>query len=405
MSAPAPLSARPSRAACTHLDPFSPEVLADPYPFYRWLREESPCHHVAARSLYLLSRYDDAVTALRSPETFSSADGMGYAQRASGPLTSSDPPAHTRLRRMVSKQFTPREVAKLTERVEALVDEALEPLLGAGTVDLVSAFTVPVPVMVIAEMLGVSAERRADFKRWSDDSFALMAGTLRPESREALRARFAEGIAFFEAEIAARRADPDPDATDLISALLLPTREGDHLSPSELMRFCFSLLSAGNETTTNLLANAALAFIDHPAEWRKVVASPDLVPSVVEEVMRYESPVQGFCRTTVRDTEVAGTRIPAGARVAVLVGSANRDPDHYIQPDEFRADRNPLDHVAFGSGVHSCLGAALARLEGGAVLRAFTVRVRSVRLAGDVERTSNPMLRGVQRLPVTIEGR
>lgn len=385
-------------------DPFAPGVLANPYPWYRWLRSTSPCHYVEGRDFWVVSRYDDVDAVLCNHAIFSSAEGVGFGRRPFRDMISADPPEHTRLRRLLDRQFLPRAVAQLETRVQAIIDSLLDPILERGRADLVADLAAPLPLIVIAELLGVETERRADFKRWSDDVLAAAGGGL----DEATRARTEESrramADYLRAAAADRHAHPRPGATDIISTLVTAS-DKDALTTGEVIAFCMLLLVAGNETTTNTVANGALAVMDHPDQWRPIMSDPALVPSFVEESLRYDSAIQGFFRTARTDAEIAATRIPAGARVLVLFGSANRDDRHYRDPDTFIGTRNPVDHLAFGSGVHFCLGAHLARLELRLLMRAFLMRVRRLLPDGEVVRVHNPIARSVHRLPVVVESR
>ena len=385
-------------------DPWADGVLADPYPWYRWLRTEAACYHAAERDLWVLSRYDDVVAALRNHEVFSSTQGIGYERRSRRDLVSVDPPEHTRLRRLVSRDFVPRAIAALEPRVEALVDGLLDSILEKQSAELVAELAEPLPVTVIAELLGVPAGRRADFKRWSSDLIVAAGGQLGAEDEARTDASRKEFAAFLRQAVAERRDRAHLGATDLITGLVRAS-EADALSEAELIEFCMVLLVAGNETTTNAIGNGAVAMLAFPDQWTAVVRDPSLVTSFVEEVLRFDAPIQGFFRNTLAPVEVAGRAIPAGAKVLVLFASANRDPAHFPDPDTFMASRNPVDHVAFGSGIHHCLGAPLARLELGALARAFIRRVEWMLPAGEPVRTRNPLFRGVRALPVLVGAR
>ncbi len=392
------MSARPG------YDPFRPEVIEDPYPYYAWLRRQAPCHYVPERDIWVLSRYADVLQALRDPRVFSSSQGVGYERRPVPMMIAYDPPDHTRLRRIVAGGFTPRQIAKLAPRVEQIVDDLLTPLIGGGPVDLVDRLSGPFPVTVIAEMMGIPAERREDFRRWSDDTVTALGGAvdLAPAERMKVEASIGEFAMYFRSIIAERREQPD-ESDDLITLLMRPNRDGEFLQEMEIVSFCVLLLVAGNETTTNLISNAVVALIQNPDQWEAVRRLENGADALVEEALRYDSPIQGFFRNTTTEIEVAGEKIPRDAKVMVLYGSANRDAEQFADPDAFRVERNPEDHVAFGWGPHTCLGAHVARLEARTLARAFLERVRSVRLTGDPVRTQNPLLRGFESLPVELE--
>lgn len=288
--------------------------------------------------------------------------------------------------------------------MEAIAEGLIDSLVERGEVDLVRDLAIPLPVRVIAELLGVPPERQDDFKRWSDDLVDAVAGGVTGEERARLDASRRELAGFFREVADQRRQSDDGESLDLISTLVRAEGE-ERLSEAELVEFCMVLLVAGNETTTNAIGNGMLALSSQPDQWRAVLADPGLLPSFVEEVLRYDSPVQGFFRTARTSVEVADTKIPAGARVMALFGSANRDERHYPHADTFLVSRNATDHVAFGSGIHHCLGAPLARLEMTVLAQIVSRRVRSILPAGDVLRTRNALLRGVKQLPVIIEPR
>jgi cytochrome P450 len=321
-------------------------------------------------------------------------------------LIASDPPEHTRLRRIVAGRFTPRALARWQPRIERIVEGLLDPLLSAGPVDLVSALAAPFPVQVIAEMMDIPIERRADFKRWSDNTVEALGGAvdLTPTQRMQVEMTIVEFAMYF-AEVIRERAPRAAGADDLISLLIRPNEDGEQLADAEVMSFCVLLLVAGNETTTNLISNTTLHLMQNRSEWRKLVQDPTLDRSAIEESLRYDAPIQGFFRNTTREVQTAGSVIPANAKVMLLYGSANRDPRKFSEPDSFRVERNPIDHIAFGFGPHTCLGAHLARLEMRALLGRALRKVASVRLEADPVRTRNPLLRGMEKLVVSMTAR
>lgn len=384
------------------IDPFAPAWVADPYSFYAWLREESPCHYVESRDIYLLTRYDDVSAAARNPKTFSSASGIGYERETRKTMIELDPPEHTRHRRMVQRHFVPRAIEEWSDRVTALAEEYVGRLVEAGTVDLVEELANPLPVRVIAEILGVPPERWEDFKRWSDAEIELTGGVFDPERRALLLEDREEFQDFIREQMDERRRYPEKFDDDVMSAILGLTAEGDRLSDAEVVDFCGLIVVAGNETTTNLIGSAASLLLERPDDWQALREDRSLVPSMVEETLRYESPIQGFFRTTTAPVYIAGKELPLDARVLLLFAAANRDRRQYPDPDRYDIRRNPLDHVGFGIGVHLCLGAWVARREAIVVFNALLDRVRAMEPAGDVVRTVNPLLRGVRSLPVRL---
>jgi len=381
-------------------DPLAPEVIDDPYPWYEALRDESPTHYDGHRDIWVISRYDDVLAAARAHDSLSSSEGITYARAPIPMMITIDPPDHTRLRRLISRDFTPRAIAQWQPVVERRVAECFDRLLAESSVDYMQLLAFPLPVTVIAEVLGIPSEDHAQFKVWSD---GIVQGFNLTESSEmTIVGSILDSLTalkhYLSALIEERRRAP---ADDLLSRLVDPA-QGDRVSDEELFWFCMLLLVAGNETTTNLLGNMVLAFREHPDQWRLLQARPELVASAVEEVLRFDSPIQGFFRTAFAPYEVAGSEIPVGARVLLLFASGNRDPRHYEQAGELLVDRNPTDHLAFGSGIHLCLGAHLARLEGAAVLRALLERTKGFDLSDRPVRGTNPNLRGLVSLPLTF---
>jgi len=385
-------------------DPFAPGVLVNPYPWYRWLRSEAPCHYVEGRDFWVISRYDDVDAALRNHGVFSSAEGVGFERRAFHDMISSDPPEHTRLRRVVDRQFLPRAVAQLEPRVAAIIDSLLDPILEHGRADLVADLAAPLPIIVIAELLGVEPEHRVDFKRWSDDLLLAVGGGLDETTRARTEDSRHAMADYLGAAAAERRSHPRPGADDVISTLVTAS-DNDALTTTEVIAFCMLLLIAGNETTTNLIGNAMRALTDHPAEMARVVADPSLIPSLVEEALRYDAPVQSLFRRATRDCEVAGKRIAESEMLMVIFASANRDSDRFPDADTFDVARNTSGHVAFGHGIHFCLGAPLARLEAQVALEALLTRLRDItRVSDQVTLVPSFLLRGPATMPMRHAG-
>ena len=403
-------------------DPLDPGTAADPYPVYTRLRDEAPVCRVEADDVWAVSRYDDVTAVLRDPGTFSSAamrdfmtGGAARRHRARNPwadqasmmfgnsrvVLAVDPPDHTVLRRLLSRSFTPRAIEARRPMVERICDGLVDDLLASaadGPVDFVPTVSWPLPVLVIAEMLGVPPERLEDFKRWSDDIVDLVSGVgesvMHPTA-------LAELVVYMVELLGDRRARPPGD--DLVGLLLQSEGDGgDTLTPIEIVSFCMLLLVAGNETTTSLLGNALAALLAHPDQFERLRAEPELVRSCLEESLRYDSPFQGLYRTTTRPTTIAGVDVPEGAVLLVLFAAANRDERHYSDPDRFDVARNPVDHVGFGAGIHLCLGAALARLEAEVVVQALLERTERIEAAGPVVRMPSHILRSVTSLPITV---
>ena len=383
-------------------NPFVPEVKKNPYPAYEWLRREHPVYFNEALDFWVLSRYADIEWAARRPEIFSSAQGVGPDRQEGSSMITKDPPQHTRLRKLVSKAFTPRMVSQLEPHIRAITDELLDAVIEKGTFDLVQDLAYPLPVIVVAEMLGVDPDRRDDFKRWSDDVIHIVAAGQNEERMAQYMESWEAFKAYFVEMIEARRRAP---REDLVSALVQAQEERDALTLSELLNACLLLLVAGNETTTNLIGNGALALFTHAEEGQKVREQPQFIPGMIEEVLRYDSPIQGTFRTTTETVDVRGVTIPEDSKVLLLWGSANRDAEAFADPDRFDIER-PIDrHLAFGIGIHFCLGAPLARLEARIVTETILRRMHRVDPdpEGTIQRVDNPFFRGLKHYPLLFE--
>lgn len=316
---------------------------------------------------WAVSRYEDVERVINDPQLFSSALIVKSLLGEFNPapeapfLLALDPPAHIRMRRLANKAFTPKMVAGLEPRIRAITEELLDGVAeGSGEFDFVRDFSTPLPMRVIAEMLGVEPERYRDFKRWSDDVIRSTGSAMSEAEKDQSRRSAHEFREYFEQAIEARRTKP---REDLISAFVRAQEEQQALSAEEVMGLCVLLLIAGNETTTNLLGNTMVTLLRHPEDLARVRVDRTLIPMLVEEILRYESPVQSMLRQATRDTEIAGVKIPAKAMILMIYASANRDERRYREADRFDLTRNPQDHFGFGAGIHYCLGAPLSRLE------------------------------------------
>ncbi|MEJ5222031.1 MAG: cytochrome P450 [Tepidiforma sp.] len=382
-----------------------PAFLENPFPFYELGRAMSPLI-LPERGLAMVFGYDDCAAILKDWETWSSR--FPPPPEVTDPpepmMLSSDPPRHTRLRSLVSQAFTPRMVEQLEPRIREITRELLAPALEAGSCDLVATLAYPLPVIVIAEILGIPPEDRAKFKEWSDEAVASLGTGLQGGGRQIRAEVFEEMREYFTRMAEERRQRP---RNDLLSGLVQAEQDGERLTFADLLQMLVLLLVAGNETTTNLISNAMLSFLDHPGELAKVEAEPARIPGAIEEVLRYNSPVQATVRRPTRDVEVRGKTIPANLPTVVWLAAANRDPAQFPEPLRFDVKRSPNRHLAFGLGIHFCLGAPLARLE---------ARVAYEELLGAAtgfERTTEGMLprvptfimRGVLELPIAFRRR
>jgi cytochrome P450 len=380
-------------------NPNSPDVRANPYPYYAALRRDQPVYYVEGFAGYAVSRYDDVSHVLMHPEVFSSTGfgGTNIRGRETAMLISCDPPDHTRLRNLVNRAFTPRMVAELEPHIQEITDRLIEQVLSNGEFDLMEGLAIPLPVTIIAEILGVEPERRADFKRWSDAVVGQRSSEEEMEAHEQLMEGF---MSYFEETIERRRQAPKDD---LISTLVQAEERQRAITSDELVAFTILLLVAGNETTTNLIGNATLALLEHPDQLAKVLADRSLIPNLVEEALRYDAPVQFLFRKAMEDVEIAGTTIPKDAIVLPIYASANRDERKYPEPDRFDVTRDTQGHLAFGHGIHFCLGAPLARLEAKIALEALLFRLPELALTEEnIERLDSPFLRGPKRLRLSF---
>lgn len=391
-------------------NPFDPSFLADPYPRYVALLAGPPQRADIGLPVVLVARYADVLAVVRDHARFSSTRPQYMVAPESDPfgdvptMPFSDPPVHTRLRRLVARDFSPRRIAALAPRIREVTSRLLDENVSGGRFEAMSALANQLPVIIIAEMLGVPIEHHARFKQWSDavatSSAASPGVPVEPAVREAITAL----REYFAREIQRRRAQP---GDDLISALVAAHDNAEALSTDELLAFVVLLLLAGNETTTNLIGNGLLALARTPAEYQRLRHDPALIGSAVEEMLRYDSPVQTLVRFAAADTEVGGTRIETGAVVAVFFGAANRDPAQFPEPQRFDVARTPNDHVAFGEGIHFCIGAPLARLESRIVFEAIVERFAAVARADPSQPLAyrgSFVTRGLRELPLLVKG-
>jgi cytochrome P450 len=391
-------------------NPMDPEFLADPYPTYHRLREEDPVHH-SPLDFWVLTRYEDVAAVLRDPRFIkeplvsmvAARFGVSVPPGVGLSMLDRDPPDHTRLRSLVSKAFTPRVVEGLRPRIQKMVDDLITRAAAVGTMDLIEEFAYPIPVNVICEMLGVPVEDHERFKGWSlDIARGLDSIWLPPDSEIPKRsgaARHAIGD-YMRGLIGERRASP---RGDLLTALIAAEEAGDKLSEDELIATCILLLIAGHETTVNLIGNGTLALLRHPEELRRLRETPGLITSAVEELLRYDGPVQRTARITSTEVTIAGRTIPKGEMVMPFIGAADRDPSQFPDPDRLDLGRADNRHIAFGWGIHFCLGAPLARVEGQIAIDTLVRRLPRLALVNDEpEHRQSLTLRGLKALPVSF---
>jgi cytochrome P450 len=382
-------------------NPYSYEFHDDPFPVYRQLRDDAPCYHHADLDFWALSRYDDVLAALHDPDRFCSRHGITL--EAGNPLPmllTTDPPAHTALRRLVSRAFTPRRVADLEPAIRTLSTQYLDGFGDAREVDLIGDYAALLPMDVISRMLGVPAADQNRLREWSDALLHREEGVpdVTPAGIEAGYRLYK----YFSAFVADKRAAAGGD--DLTAALIAAESDGERLSDEEVVGFCFLLIIAGNETTTKLLGNCLLALQRFPTERAKVVGDHARIPDAVEETLRYEGSTQVMARTLTTDVTLHDRTMPEGAKVLLLLGSGNRDERVWREADTFAIDREwPTTHLGFGHGIHVCLGAALARLEMRVSLEEFLTRHPAYEIDElGLERVHSGNVRGYSRMPIQL---
>jgi cytochrome P450 len=388
---------------------FTDEMRRNPYPTYADLRRGgSSVVHVEHLDLSMVLDHDDVKRALHDTEAFSSNPAASRGPSFEW-LLFLDPPRHTQLRALVSRAFTPRSIAALEGRIRELsamlADRLVAGAGGSGEVDVTVDFAQPLPMMVIAELLGLPLEDGPRLTRWSE-AIVNLGNTISKDNADAAERAFAaaevELAAYVAEHAAARRRRP---ADDLLTRLVEAEVDGQRLTERELLRFVELLLVAGTETTTNLIANAMICLADHPAELARLRGAPELLPSAIEEVLRYRTPVQAMFRTTARDVEIGGGAIPAGRLVLAMIGAANRDPRRFADPDRFDISRDPNPHLAFGHGIHFCIGAPLSRLEGRIALADLLARMREFELVKTAWQPRVPFhVHGPATLPIRFAG-
>ena len=391
-----------------------PATIANPYPVYQRLREEDPVHWDDELQTWVLTRYEDIEAALRDPrlssnrvDTVRNVDSPEVPEATRQALKATlslwmlflDPPDHTRLRSLANKVFTPRVVENLKTQIEYLVRELLAPAAHVGRLDVIRDFAYPLPAIVIAEMLGVRREDRELVKRWSDALAALLGSAVcEPSIAENGARSILEFRSYLGDLVEDRRRRPQQD---LITAALKAEDQGSLLSHDELLANCVLLLSAGHETTTNLIGNGALALLRHPDQLHRLRAEPGLIKTAVEELLRFDSPVQATGRRVTQDIEIGERVLRKGQAALLVLGAANRDPTRFPDPDSLDLGRANNHHGAFAFGPHYCLGAPLARLEAQITIPALFATFADLRLStGEVEWHQNIVLRGLKALPV-----
>ena len=397
-------------AAHFDIEKLTAEFYADPYPVYRALREHEPVKRMPNGS-WFLTRYDDLVTAYKSTKLFSSDKKKEFRPKYGASLlyehhTTSlvfnDPPAHTRVRRLIMGALSPRAIAEMEPYLIALVDRLLDDLAAKGDVDLIDDFASAIPIEVIGNLLDVPREERDPLRDWS----LAILGALEPViSAEA----FARGniavkdfLGYLEVLVARRRARPGNPDRDVLTRLIQGEESGERLTEKELLHNCIFLLNAGHETTTNLIGNGLVALSRHPEQKQRLIEHPELIKTAVEEILRYESSNQLGNRMTTEQVELGGVTLPAGTSLTLCIGAANRDPRQFPDPENFDVGRTPNRHLAFATGAHQCAGMALARLEGAIAISRFLARLPGYAPNGEPVRGGRARFRGFLKVPCTV---
>ncbi len=397
-----------------------PQVMECPYPLYKKLRNEAPAYFVEEAGFWIISRYDDCLAAVKNPKVFSSKMGFRpgavpeevtriFNEEGFGALpdtlVSNDPPSHTRYRKLVDRTFTAGRVRQMEDYMVEVVTQLIDDFIGHGRLKVMHDFAIPVPMYVIADQLGVPRSDRDKFKQWSDAAVAPL-GLLISDERKIECAKLAVEMHHYFAKVFADRRENPRD--DIISDLVTKEVDGKPLDTPELLSVLDQLLVAGNETTTSAIGASVVRLAQEPELVERLAAEPEKCNNFAEEILRHESPVQGLFRMTTEDAEIGGTTIPKGSLVNLRYGSANRDEEKYDCPADFDVDRkNASSHLAFGAGIHHCIGAQLARREIAIAVRELTGRLKDIRLAepDKLSHTPSVILRGLNEFEIEFSKR
>lgn len=397
-------------AAGFDLEKLTPEFYANPYPTYRALRENEPVKRMPNGS-WFLTRYDDLVAAYKSTKVFSSDKKKEFAPKYGASLlyehhTTSlvfnDPPAHTRVRRLIMGALSPRAIAAMEPDLVALVERLLDGLADKGKVDLIEDFASAIPIEVIGNLLDVPHDEREPLRDWSLAILGALEPVVSPEAFARGNTAVKDFLLYLEGLVERRRAKPGNPQHDVLTRLIQGEENGERLTEKELLHNCIFLLNAGHETTTNLIGNGLVALLDHPAQKKRLIEDSSLIKTAVEEMLRFESSNQLGNRMTVEPVELGGVSLPAGTPVTLCIGAANRDPEQFSDPENLDVGRNPNRHLAFGTGAHQCAGMALARLEGAIAISRFLARFPDYALDGEPVRGGRVRFRGFLQVPCTV---
>ncbi len=397
-------------AASFDLEKLTPEFYANPYPTYRALREHAPVKRLPNGS-WFLTRYDDLVSAYKNTRVFSSdkkkefspkyGDSLLYEHHTTS-LVFNDPPAHTRVRRLITGALSPRAIAGMEPDLIALVDRLLNAIAAKDEVDLIDDFAAAIPIEVIGNLLDVPQDEREPLRGWSLAILGALEPVVSPDVFARGNQAVEDFLLYLETLVTRRRARPGNPERDVLTRLIQGEDDGERLTEKELLHNCIFLLNAGHETTTNLIGNGLVALSDHPAEKQRLIEDPALIKTAVEEMLRFESSNQLGNRMTVEPFELGGVALPAGTPVTLCIGAANRDPAQFADPERLDVGRTPNRHLAFGTGAHQCAGMALARLEGAIAISRFLTRFPKYQLSGAPVRGGRVRFRGFLSVPCRV---
>ena len=405
-----------AQAASFNLVSLDRAFLDDPYPTYRALREHDPVHRMPDGS-YFLTRYDDLVEVYRDAKTWSSdkkiqfkpnfGDSLLYEHHTTS-LVFNDPPIHTRVRKLLSPSFTPRTLRAMQPRIEALVDRLLDAAAERGTIDLIEDFAAAIPVQLIGDLLDIPQSERGPLRNWSLKILGALEPVLSKEHLDRGATAVAEFKDYLRDLVSRRQRETARDSGEILSTLIDASEiaagsdKNDRLSEPELLHNCIFLLNAGHETTTNLIGNSVDLLLRHPGTLRDLAGHPETIDTAVEEFLRMESSNQLGNRRAAVDTRIGEMAMPAGTYVHLCIGAANRDPDQFPDPDRCDIRRHPNRHLAFGSGIHTCAGNSLARMEAQVAISKFVRRFKSIERAGPPTRGGRARFRGFARYPIAV---
>jgi cytochrome P450 len=392
------------------IEKLSSKFYADPYPTYRALREHEPVKRMAGGS-YFLTRYDDLISVYKNTKLFSSdkkkeffpkyGNSLLYEHHTTS-LVFNDPPAHTRVRRLIMGALSPRAIAEMEGDLIALVEALLEKLAAKQEVDLIEDYAAAIPIEVIGNLLGVPREEREPLRGWSLAILGALEPVIGKETFDRGNSAVKEFLDYLETLIARRRAKPGNPERDVLTRLIQGEDDDEHLTEKELLHNCIFLLNAGHETTTNLIGNGLVALSEHPDQKKRLIENPDLIKTAVEEILRFESSNQFGNRMTTERVELGGVTMDEGTSITLCIGAANRDPRQFSDPENFDIARNPNRHLAFGTGAHQCAGMALARLEGAIAISRFLEKFPGYALKGAPVRGGRARFRGFLSVPCAI---